>query len=399
MAIAVTTVRRDARIIGVIGIAHGGSHFFHLILPPLFPALQASLGVGFAELGLLVTVFFATSGLLQTPAGLLVDRIGAARVLIAGLALLGLGGVLASMAPGYLTLIPAAVLMGMGNSVFHPADFSILGHHVAPSRMGRAFSVHSIGGTLGWAAAPLLMAGIAAATSWRVALLVAGSIGLVLALIVLMHRAMLETPAHPPARGGLTALPTELRLLSSLPILLCFTFFALHATSLIALQGFMPVSLHELHGVPLLTATATVTAFMIGSATGTLLGGILADRSGRHQGIIVAGLALAALLVVLIGQVALAPALLMAVAALAGGLSGMTTPSRDMLVRAAAPPGGSGRTFGFVYSGLDLGSTVTPAVVGLLLDAGRPAAVFILSAVAMIMSMLTVTSIPRSRSA
>lgn len=395
MATVAPPLAQDLRIISVVGIAHGGSHFFHLVLPPLFPLLKTAFGVSFTELGVLMSVFFAASGLLQTPAGFLVDRIGAARVLAAGLLLLGLGGVLASLAPSFALLLPAAILMGLGNSVFHPADYAILGHHVAPSRMARAFSVHTVGGTLGWAIAPVFVAAVAALASWRVALLLSGLIGLLLAAMVLAHRDILETPAHHRSSAATGSEPMRpLQLFTSAPILLCFAFFALQATSFIALQGFMPLSLHQLYGLDMVIATATVTAFMIGSAAGTMVGGVLADRSGRHQGIIFGGLALAALLFLLIGRVELPASLILAVVALAGGLAGLTTPSRDMLVRAAAPAGASGKVFGFVYSGLDLGATLTPALIGSLLDAGHPGALFVLVPVVMLLSILTATTIP-----
>ena len=304
MAAAAPPLRQDFKIIAIVGAAHGGSHYFHLVLPPLFPVLKAAFGVGYAELGLLLSALFLTSGLCQTPAGFLVDRIGAARVLAAGLACLGTGAVLASMAPGYLALVPAAILMGLGNSVFHPADYAILGHHVARERMARAFSIHTVGGTIGWAIAPVLVAGIAALSSWRVALLFSGCVGLGLAALVLANRELLETPAHraPAHLAASAALAGHLRVFASAPILLCFLFFALQATSFIALQGFMPLSLHQLFGLDMVAATASVTFFMIGSAAGTMAGGVMADRSGRHQRIIVGGLALAALILALIGR-------------------------------------------------------------------------------------------------
>lgn len=388
----------DLRVIGIVGAAHGGSHFFQLVLPPLFPVLQATFGVSFTELGLLASLLFATSGLCQTPAGFLVDRIGAARVLACGLALLGSGALVASVAPTYLALLPAAVLLGLGNSVFHPADYAILSQHVAPRRMARAFSVHTVGGTFGWAIAPVLVAGIAVLTSWRTALLACAIVGFALAALVFANRATLETVGHgSPVRGVASPLAGHLRLFTTAPILVCFAFFALQATSLTALQNFMPVSLHHLFGLDMVAATATVTAFMIGSAGGTLAGGVWADRSGRHQRIIAGGLALAAIVLFVVGHVALPPPVLLAMVALAGALAGLTTPSRDMLVRAAAPAGASGKVFGFVYSGLDLGATLTPTIVGSLLDHGHAGAVFVLAPLAMAASILTATSIPGRR--
>ena len=174
-------LRHDVRIMAIVGVAHGGSHYFHLVLPPLFPLLSTAFGVGYGELGLVLSALFLTSGLCQTPAGFLVDRIGAARVLAAGLTCLGAGALLAAAAPAYWALLPAAILMGLGNSVFHPADYAILGHHIARARMGRAFSVHTVGGTIGWAVAPVVVAGVAALASWRAALVVSALIGLGLA--------------------------------------------------------------------------------------------------------------------------------------------------------------------------------------------------------------------------
>jgi FSR family fosmidomycin resistance protein-like MFS transporter len=386
---------RDLEVIGLVGPAHLGSHFFHLVLPPLFPSLREAFAVSWTELGLLLTTFFVTSGLAQTPAGFLVDRIGAVRVLSGGLALLGAGALLAALAPTFLLLFPAAVLLGLGNSVFHPSDYAILGHRVSPARMARAFSVHTIGGTIGWALAPVAMAALSTAFGWRTALLAAACLGLGLAALILARRDGLETPSQREraAAGTEVRAGSSLSVLGSRPVLLCFAFFALQATGVIALQGFMPLALGKLHGFELVLAATTVTAFMIGSAFGTAAGGVLADKTGSRHGIIATGLGLAALLVLVPAHVALPLPLLWAVVAIAGALHGATTPSRDLLVRAAAPPGASGKVFGFVYSGLDLGATIAPAIAGRLLDAGVPAGLFWLASIATSLSIVAAVSV------
>jgi MFS transporter, FSR family, fosmidomycin resistance protein len=391
-------LKRDVKIIGVVGTAHGGSHFFHLVLPPLFPWLRDAFAVSYTELALVMTIFFAVSGLAQAAVGFLVDRVGAARVLAAGLACLTTGALMVASAPTYWALLPAAVLLGLGNSVFHPADYAILNHHVTPNRMARAFSVHTIGGTIGWAIAPLVMASSAALVSWRFALVLAALIGLGLTLLVLLSRRDLETPgqardtdatARRQARGALVGL------FLSAPMLLCFAFFTLQAAGFLAVQSFMPVALHELFGTPMVITTGTITAFMLGSAMGTLGGGMMADSSGRFQAIIAAGLAMSAGLLLVVGYVPLEPAALFGILAIAGALQGMTTPARDMLVRSATPPGSSGKVYGFVYSGLDLGATVMPLLIGWLLDAGHAQAFFPLVAGVTFLTILTATSIPR----
>lgn len=402
MATAISTSsppRADLPVIGLVGAAHFGSHYFHLVLPPLFPLLKDSLGVSYAQLGLVMTVFFAVSGLCQTPAGFLVDRIGAARVLIAGLALLGLGSLVAGLASSYAALLPIAVVMGVGNSVFHPADYAILSRRVSPARMAQAYSIHTVGGTLGWALAPMIVLGLATAASWRVALVASGLIGLALAATLLVNRERIEiAPAPRPAAGS--GGPSTAALLLSLPILTCFAYFCLQAVSFSATTTFLPVTLNQLHGTPLEIATAGITAYMLGSSVGTLGGGVLADRSGRLQAIIAGGLLASAAMILTIALVPLPAPALLGLVALAGGLAGATTPSRDLLVRAAAPEGATGRVFGFVYSGLDLGSTVTPLVAGVLLDHGQPQAVLFMVAAVMALTILTAGSVrPRKAAA
>jgi FSR family fosmidomycin resistance protein-like MFS transporter len=404
MATATATSGPDPRggdlpVISLIGAAHFGSHYFHLVLPPLFPALKEALGVSYTELGLLMTLFFAASGLCQTPAGFLVDRIGAARVLVGGLSLLAGGAVLAGLAPGYPHLLPVAVLMGAGNSVFHPADYAILSRRIAPGRIARAYSVHTVGGTLGWALAPIVVLTLASAASWRVALVASGLGGLALAAVLLANRARIEIAPAPRAAPG-DAAAAGLGVFLTLPILVCFAYFCLQAVSFSATQSFLPVTLHELHATPLEVGAAGITAYMLGSSLGTLAGGALADRGGRLQAIIACGLLASAAVILLIALVPLPPVPLLAAVALAGGLAGATTPSRDLLVRAAAPEGATGRVFGFVYSGIDLGGTLTPALVGHLLDNGRPRAVLLLVAAVMAVSILTAGAIrPRARPA
>lgn len=391
-------LERDLRIIGVVGAAHGGSHFFQLVLPPLFPWLRDAFGVSYTELALVMTIFFAVSGLTQAAAGFLVDRIGAARVLAGGLVCLAAGAFAIAVAPAYWVMLPAAVLFGLGNAVFHPADYAILNHHVTPDRMARAFSVHTVGGTLGWAVAPVLMATSAALVSWRFALVVAALVGLGLALAVLVSRRTLETPGEAPA-GDAARRKQErgaiVQLFLSAPILLCFAFFTLQAAAFVAVQSFMPLTLHELFGTPMVVATGTITAFMLGSASGNLAGGILADQSGRFQAIIAVGYVFSASCLLVVGYVAMPAAALYGVLATAGALQGMTTPARDMLVRRATPPGGTGKVFGFVYSGLDIGAMVMPVPIGWLLDNGHAQAFFPLVAFVTLLMILTATSIPK----
>lgn len=390
------TAGRAARVIGLIGLAHAFSHFFQLVLPPLFPVLREEFAVSYTELGLLMTLFYAVSGLSQTPAGFLVDRFGARRVLFAGLGLLAGAVVLYGLAPSFWLLLPLVVLAGMGNSVFHPADYSILTASVPRGRLGRAYGVHTFGGNIGWAAAPVFMLGISGLAGWRPALVLAGGAGLLALALLVAQARLLKSEARPHPAGGEAPLRAGLALLLSRPILLCFGYFVLLATATIGVQTFLPATLGALYGTTLETAGAALTGFLIGSSAGILVGSLIADRSTRHDRIVAFGLASAAGLILVVGNLPMPAPALIAFMAAAGFQSGLTTPSRDLLVRGATPRGAAGRVFGFVYSGLDAGSACAPLIIGVLLDHGHPGGMLWFVAGALALAILTAVTLRRA---
>lgn len=387
---------RDMQVMALIGLAHGISHFFQLVLPSLFPLLKDDFQVSYTQLGAVMTVFYVTSGLLQTPAGFLVDRIGARNVLLGGLGLYCAGILLYGLAPSFWMLFPIALLAGAGNSVFHPADYSILNASVNQTRLGRAYGSHTLGGNLGWALAPPLMAGAALLLGWRGALALAAVIGFATLALLLLGRERLAEDVNSKGRaqsaGGDKA---SLAPMLSLPVLVCFGYFLLLAIGLVAIQNFLPTTLDALHGTPLSLATIALTSFLLGASAGVMLGGIVADRGIPPGKIVVFGLLSASALLLLVARFDLPALPMVAAIAAAGFLQGSTTPSRDLIVRAAAPKGASGRVFGFVYSGLDAGSAMAPLAVGLLLDHGAPQHVLVLSAATFVLTTLTVYGIRR----
>src|SRR5687768_5568434 len=271
----------DARVIGLVGFGHFVSHFFQLALPPLFPILHDELGVSYTALGLLMSVFFAASGLGQTAAGFVVDRFGATRVLLGGMGTLAAAVGLAGFTPSYVLLIPLAALAGLGNAVFHPANYAILNASVSATRVGRAYSVHGVSGNLGWAAAPVTMAALSHLAGWRTALVLVGVAGVAVTLALISQSRVLtdggrRAPAPAPWRASV-------RLLVATPILVAFVFFVLIAVGIVGLQAFAVSALLAVYDVPLALATGALTALLIGSATGILTGGILADRTRRHD--------------------------------------------------------------------------------------------------------------------
>jgi len=398
MSATASTLGRDVRVIGLVGGAHGFSHFYQMILPPVFVLLKSEFQVSFTELGLLMTMMYAVSGTVQPVSGFLVDRFGARWILLGGLALLAGSTVGYALAGSYPVMMVLALSAGLGLSVFHPADMSILTGRVDPSRLGRAYAVHALCGNLGWAVAPPFIAGIAVLMDWRTAAAAAGAVGLAYVLVMFYWRDDLADEAAPVAGAATAAaddLATDLKLLASAPVVLCFCYFTLFAMAIVGVQSFGALSLMELHDLPFATATAALTAFLVASAVGVFVGGFAADRTPKHHLVAITGSTLASLFmfgVATVGGVALAvPALMV----LSGFSLGLTTPSRDLIVRKVTPEGKTGRVFGFVYAGLDLGSLAMPVVLGWLLDRGDPKLVMVVVAVVMLVAVPTVMQVRR----
>jgi MFS family permease len=395
----------DFRIISVIGAAHFTSHFFQLVLPPLFPMMRETLGVSYTELGLLMAVFFAASGLFQVGAGFVVDRFGAHIVLPAGMALLA-GSIMAmGLVPSTWMLFVFAALAGAGNSVYHPADYSVLTARVTPSLMARAYSVHSVTGTLGWAAAPVTVLFLSGLFDWRAALAITGAVGLVGAFLILLDRDDLIVPEHrgrgagPHGDGRVAGLGADkgAGLFLSPAIMMAFLYFMFLSISFTGLQNYLTILLPKVQGVSIVFATTLTTMYLTSYACGSLAGGFVADRTTNHDRIIAGGLLAVAVLSLGMGFLSIPGFILMPMAMATGFLGGMTIPSRDMLVRSATPHGATGKVFGFVYSGLDLGALIAPPVIGYMLDHGANRAPFVLIACILCLTLVPAFAVKRSR--
>jgi len=386
--------RRDARIIGLVGAAHASSHFFQLALPPLFPLLRAEFGVSWTLLGLLIGVFYAASGVTQFAAGFAVDRAGARPVLLSGLALLACGTLLASLAPGVYWLFPIVAAMGVGNGVFHPADFAILNANVAPRRLGYAYSTHGIGGNLGYALSPVVSFTLASAYGWRVALAVMGVMGLVALGVLASQRALLTShrahDAHARSVRGAFALFMQTA------IALCFCYFVAQTMAAVGLQTFLPSALNVGFAVPLGLATTAVTAYLLGGTAGIALGGYFATLTTRHDRVAATGLLTGASLLALVATEVVPLPMIIPVFVAVGFAMGTTGPSRDLIVRNATPKGAAGRVYGFVYSGLDLGAMLGPVWFGFMLDHGLSHQMFFVIAALLVVAVGTVLQVRRS---
>jgi FSR family fosmidomycin resistance protein-like MFS transporter len=370
--------RNDALTIGLVASAHYASHLLQLALPPLFPVLNAAFGASFTELGAFVTLFYIVSGFGQTAAGVLVDRYGAHRLLVGGLTLLAASVAAAGLTTHYWMLLPLAVTAGIGNCIFHPADLTILSHRIREGLLGRAYAAHGLMGALGYASAPIIVTAVAAFSGWRTAVLAVGALGLAIAVVLQLARPVLTYDRQGAPRAGRAAGSISFVSVILAPVvLLGFTYFALSAFAGIATQTFVVSALNLGYGFPLETATVALTAYLLGSASGMIVGGFLADRTDKHHVVAFASvLAAAALMLVIAALPTIGLAVLPALF-LAGAAAGCSGPSRDILIRKSARGIGAGKVFGLVYSGLDLGSALGPLAIGILIDHGEPRLAFL----------------------
>ena len=376
MSVAAVPFSRDVRVISLIGAAHGVSHYYQLAFATMLLIVRQEAGLTFTEIGLLAGIFYGVSGVTQTMAGFAVDRFGARPILAGGLFTIGIALALVAAAHSFVAFAAIAVVAGAGNSVFHPADFALLNASVDPKRLGRAFSIHGVGGSLGWAAAPVMYF-LDSMFGWVGAALIGAIPGLVLSVLVFAHRTDLvdhrvKDHAAAARHGG----KPMLALFTQPAILLCMVYFALIAANTVGIQQFAVPAWVKMFGLSENYAALCLIVFIVGSAAGVLVGGLFADRVRRHDRVATFGLLLAAVLTLPIATQAVTPELLLPLLALAGAAGGATGPSRDMIVRSATPPGASGKVFGFVYSGLDVGSFTAPPVFGFLMGAGHPSYIF-----------------------
>jgi MFS family permease len=380
------------RTLGAISLAHWVSHFHIFALPMLFPFLKQELNVGYVELGFALTVFAVVSGVTQAPIGYLADHLGARKILLMGLCLGGGALIALGLHLSYSWLIASAALLGLANSVYHPANYAILSAHMNDARMGRAFSVHTFAGFLGGAVAPAVIAALVATTGGHGALIAAGAIGPLIALLLLGAGIPDARAAGKQADGDDVAKQNVIT-----PALMVLTiFFLLLSLSNAGISNFGVVALMSGYGATFSAANLALTAYLGASAAGVLAGGFLADHTERHGQVAAACFAVNAAILLLIAAMNLPQLVLVAAMGLAGFLSGVIAPSRDMMVRNAAPAGAAGRAFGIVSTGFNIGGIISPLLFGWIMDQNLPRGVFGVSVAFMVLTVMLALATERS---
>ena len=397
-------LRQEMKVVGVVSAGHFMSHCYSMILPPLFPILHVELGVPYTALGLLLSLKSLSFGLMQLPAGILVDRFGARLMLVYGFAIILACYLLVAFSSSFWVITALLVIAGIGDSVFHPADYAIMNGSVSDARMGRSFSAHITAGYLGMGVAPavvLFMIG-AFGMSWRTVIVVFVAAGLVCILGLFTQWRHIHEDGRrarkkaAPAAGATGDTPEQTtwqavkEILTSMPMLFLLLFFSFQALGSGAFKNFAVAGLVSLHGTSLEAAGGALSGFLLATALGAIGGGFVADRFGRHAATAAVGLAISAGIPVLVGVVNLHYMMLTFAFTLAGLLQGIIRPARDMMIRAASPKGAIGKAFGFVNSGQAFGGTIAPLAFGAMLDIGAPEWLFYSSAIFLGVCMLTV---------
>jgi MFS transporter, FSR family, fosmidomycin resistance protein len=384
----------ESKLVGGVCLAHLVSHYYMVLLAPLFVFIKDDYGVSYTELGLALTAFNMVSTVMQTPVGFFVDRTGARINLIGGLLLGSAAVAVAGLVDSFWVFIAMYAVLGLANTVYHPADYTLLSEHVSPKRITQVLSFHTCAGMAGSAIAPVTLLFMQTMVGWRGAFLCAAVLGVIAALILAM---LDEGPAHHKAHASkphaneTTSAPADgWRLLLSPPILLNLVFFIVLSMVGGGLNQYLVVGLGALYGTPPAIANTALTGLLAMSAIGVLVGGVLAARTARHNLVASAGLLVTGCVAMLIGLVDPGAVLLVLVVSLSGFASGMTMPSRDMIVRAVTPPGSFGKVFGFITTGFHIGGMVAPLIFGQLLDHGHPRAVFFFIAACALVAITTV---------
>jgi len=379
--------------ISLVCVAHFFSHFNMMLLPPLLPVLTGAMSISYTQIGLALTVYSLVSALTQTPMGFLVDRFGPATLLVFGVALEGIAFALIGVYPVFALLLLLLGIAGIANAVYHPADYSILNHVVADNRIGKAFSYHTAAGLLGEAVAPATILILTAMIGWRAALIVCGLSGVIVALLLYLNMGLLsrsvDSPSVPRQTGSLS-------LLLSAPVLLGLLFFVCISLTTRGINGFTVSALHIGRDMSLGTAGTLLSVWLFAAPVGVLAGGRLADRQQNHAQLISMCFVVVALCLVILAS--FKPPLFFSALlfAIGGFCAGMVSPSRDMLIRSVTPKGQSGKVFGFVSTGFNIGGMLAPPIYGFLMDSGYANGVFWMAALA---SLLTIATVLTTRSA
>jgi MFS family permease len=374
---AITDRYRDTKIIGLVSLAHFVSHYFFYILPPVFILVKNDFDISYVELGLALTMFQIVTAILQTPAGFVIDRISERGALIGGLLMGGVAAIGAAAIPSFYVFVAMFAVLGVANTVYHPADYSLMSNRVSGANMSKAYSTHIFAGYFGTAVTPACQILLANAFGWRGAFVAAGLLGIAVAGVLYLFGGVLSDEETTQAKSGEEkSRKTDWNILLSTPVLLNVVFFTMIAMTSGAISTYGLVAIQALGPHSLSIATTALTVNLSLAAVGVLAGGFVSAWVTRQDLLAMGGLCASALFVVPIGLFNPSAPILIVLMGLTGFSGGLITSARDMLVRAVTPPGAFGLVFGFVTTGFGVGGIIAPLLFGWMMDHDLPHYIF-----------------------
>ena len=371
-------LHKERKVINLVSSAHFFSHFFILTLPPLFLTIKEDLGVTFTQLGVVVSVYAVGSFVGQYPMGVLADKYGPRWILICGILTVSLAFILMGLIPFYWFMVGLALIAGLGDSVFHPANFVVLTATVAPERSGRAYAFHAFAGFAGFAAAPIVVDALRVFWNWHFALISVGCLGVIMTVVLIVNKALLiseEKGSHLVQVHSPSTTPVQimgvLEFIKFPPILILFFFYVAVALAGSGIQQFSPSALPEMYSVDVSAANQVLFIYMVNISIGILVGGYIADKVKRLDMVATVGYLIGIIMICVVAQNSLPFVFAAAGLAVAGFMMGIVMPSRDVLVRAVTPKGNAGKAFGFVNSGFGFAGIIGPLIFGRIMDSGQ----------------------------
>ena len=348
----------------VIGLAftHLYQHIIMASLPPILTLIQADFGASYAQMGLLLSASRFSGGVLQLPSGMAADRFGKKKVLLIGFGLLLVSVFLAGLAPTLIMLVVLQIMVGVGDSAFHPTTFSMISQGSRQETLGKNMSVHTMAGFVGTYVAMSLIARMGESVGWRSTLMLLPIPGLILGLVLATW--FREPPVARPeekGRGGGEQSP-----LFRGPLPVIFLVSLMHGASMQGLISFLPAFLTVVHGLSVVEAGDLASLLIVGVAT-IVLGGWLADRVSRINMVALAAV-MAALLMVALALWTPSRLILSLILIATGIAIYFSTPAYTALISAYASAASQGRLFGLSFAGSAIGGSTGVLLVGFIAD-------------------------------
>jgi MFS family permease len=403
---AVITVPEDSRgsyrEMWLITLGHSLTHWYPATFYLLMPIIGKELGLSYSQIGLIMTCQYIAGAVANIPGGILVDTVGRKGVLMAtSLFWVGFPYLLMGFTHSYLMLLGCVALVGFGNSLWHPTAIPTLARRF-PARKGLVLSLHSMGGNVGDALAPLAVGALLSVLSWRQAVMINVAPGIVIALLIFVFLGTMQLGARKPdSRAGAQSLREYF---SGLPelfrnrgLIVLVTSSAFRSMTQNALLTFLPVYLAYELGYSPFWVGACMFALQAAGFAAAPVAGHLSDRMGRKS-VMMASMAMTAVVLVFMALAGKSAAFVFFVTILGFFLYAIRPVLQAWLLE-TTPKNMGGTSIGVLFGAQALGSSVGPLLGGMVADRYGLNAAFYFLAGTIVVANLFIFFMPRTEAA